>query len=444
MSTYRIYSYPDNYRVWKTQIAAAYNNLEVELVSDFKFGVDNKTPEFLRKNPFGKVPVLETPQGAVFESNAIARYIARVRNDTDLYGSSFFESSQVDQWLDAVANEFEPALTVLYFYTRKIYPISEEQHNEALKDIEKFLTILDNYLLTRTYLVGNKVTLADIVTACALVNGYRGNFGKNIENKFINLNRWFLTCVNQPNFVKVLGPVHAGSAGGDAPAAAAKAASPKAAPADSGKGKGKGKEEKAEKAEKAGKKDKQEKKPEKAAAAAAAEEEPEESYEDKKGANPLDSLPKSKMIFDAVKRQFFECKKNSTDFFTPFWSETYDPEGYCVYFIDYKYNDENNVFYMTSNLVNGYIQRLEDLRKYGFGVLNVTGQDEDTKPFNIRGVFFFRGPKPPAEMVDCPDTEYYSLTPLDSSSDEDRQLIEDAFLGATFKGENVLDRRYFK
>ncbi|KAG5054879.1 hypothetical protein JHK85_007389 [Glycine max] len=37
-------------------------------------GASNRTPEFLKMNPIGKVPVLETPDGPVFESNAIARY----------------------------------------------------------------------------------------------------------------------------------------------------------------------------------------------------------------------------------------------------------------------------------------------------------------------------------------------------------------------------------
>jgi len=36
--------------------------------------VTTKTPEFLKMNPIGKVPVLETPDGPIFESNAIARY----------------------------------------------------------------------------------------------------------------------------------------------------------------------------------------------------------------------------------------------------------------------------------------------------------------------------------------------------------------------------------
>ena len=42
-----------------------------------------------------QVPVLETADGCICESNAIARYIGRMRRDTELYGVSFFETAQV-------------------------------------------------------------------------------------------------------------------------------------------------------------------------------------------------------------------------------------------------------------------------------------------------------------------------------------------------------------
>jgi elongation factor 1-gamma len=98
-------------------------------VPPFEMMKDNKTPEFLAMSPLGKTPVLKTPkvrpfssltfgirrsrqsiasyavaclltpflwdQGALFESNAIARYVARMRTDTGLYGATFFESGQV-------------------------------------------------------------------------------------------------------------------------------------------------------------------------------------------------------------------------------------------------------------------------------------------------------------------------------------------------------------
>ena len=91
--TQTILSYPENPRAWKAIIAGKYNGVDVEYPA-FNFGVDNKTPEFLKLNPTGKVPVLITPEGPIFESNAIARYVAR-QGTNSLYGASEYEAVSV-------------------------------------------------------------------------------------------------------------------------------------------------------------------------------------------------------------------------------------------------------------------------------------------------------------------------------------------------------------
>ena len=79
-------TYPGNFRAFKALIAAEYAGVEIA-VKD----VDAKAAAKL--SPTGKVPVLETPQGTIFESNAIARCVARLRSDADLYGRTFYESA---------------------------------------------------------------------------------------------------------------------------------------------------------------------------------------------------------------------------------------------------------------------------------------------------------------------------------------------------------------
>lgn len=106
MSGLKLYTDLGNFRAFKVLIAAEYNSIEVEL-PDFDPKKDAKSAEFLKKSPLGRVPVLETPSGSIFESNAIARYVARIRRDTELYGVSFFESGQVDSWIDFSAHEIE-------------------------------------------------------------------------------------------------------------------------------------------------------------------------------------------------------------------------------------------------------------------------------------------------------------------------------------------------
>ncbi|KAL5213532.1 hypothetical protein ABZP36_024379 [Zizania latifolia] len=64
-----------NKNAFKALIAAEYSGVKVDLVKNFQMGVSNKTADFLKMNPIGKVPILETPEGPVFESNAIARYV---------------------------------------------------------------------------------------------------------------------------------------------------------------------------------------------------------------------------------------------------------------------------------------------------------------------------------------------------------------------------------
>ena len=52
----KLYTQAGGFRAFKILIAAEYTGVEVE-VPDFKVGEDNKKPEYLAKNPLGKVRV---------------------------------------------------------------------------------------------------------------------------------------------------------------------------------------------------------------------------------------------------------------------------------------------------------------------------------------------------------------------------------------------------
>ena len=100
----KLHTYAGNVHALQSLIVARYNGVEIEL-PPFEMGKDNKTKAFLAKSPMGKVPVLETPEGCICEAGAIARYVARIRADTNMYGSSFFEAGLVDQWVEFAKNE---------------------------------------------------------------------------------------------------------------------------------------------------------------------------------------------------------------------------------------------------------------------------------------------------------------------------------------------------
>jgi len=69
------------------------------------------------------------------------------------------------------------------------------------------LKMLDAYLKTRTYLAGERISLADISMAMSLLPMYQYVLDEKNRNYFMNATRWFNTCVNQSNFLTVLGNV---------------------------------------------------------------------------------------------------------------------------------------------------------------------------------------------------------------------------------------------
>lgn len=395
----KLYTHDNSPRTQKVLIAAKYANVNVEVVSN----VDTKSDEFLRKNPTGKVPVLETDKGTISESNAIARYIAR-EGKPEFHGKTSIETALIDQWIDFASSEIELAAYAWIFPIQGVIPNNFQATKKAQEDVKKVLSVLDNHLVTRTYLVGNSVSLADVVVATTLLQLYQLVLDPAFRKEFVNTNRWFVTIVNQPEVKAVLGDVHLADKAAVAPAAA------------------KEKKEKAPKEPKA-QAPKQEKKVEKKEEAPAADEE-EEDYEkeDKKKKNPLDDLPKSSFVLDEWKRMY--SNNDTRQVAAPWFWEHLDLEGYSLWWCEYKYNSELSKTFMTSNLIGGFFQRLEKLHKYAFGSMIIFG---DEPALTVSGVWLFRGKDVPEDMKACDDFEHYDWKRVDTTSDAEKKLVEDYF-----------------
>lgn len=201
----KLYTYPNNKNAYKSLIVAAYGGLNIE-IPPFKMGLDNKTNNFLEKNPFGKVPVLETEKGCIFESNAIARYLAKISNN-DIYGSNHLEFAHIEQWIDFSSNEIDAPLNSWVLPLVGLMPYDKKKEQAAITAIKDSLCILNDYLENCTYLVGNSISLADIITTCNLYNGFTKVFDKEFRNNIKNVERYFTTLINQPEFKKIMGNV---------------------------------------------------------------------------------------------------------------------------------------------------------------------------------------------------------------------------------------------
>ncbi|CAN1323407.1 Elongation factor 1-gamma 2 [Linum perenne] len=360
-------------------------------------GVSNKTPEFLKMNPIGKV-------------------ITKLKADNPLYGSSLIDYAHIEQWIDFASLEIDANIRnwLLPRFGRAPYlPPAEEATVSALK---RALDALNTYLAAHTFLVGDSVTLADIILTCNLYMGFSRIMTKSFTSAFPHVERYFWTLVNQPNFKKVLGDVKQTDS---------------VPPVESGK-----------KPEQTKEKAKPKEEPKKEAKKETADDE-EEVAPKPKAKNPLDLLPPSKMILDEWKRLYSNTKTNFREVAIKGFWDMYDPEGYSLWFCDYKYNDENTVSFVTLNKVGGFLQRMDLARKYAFGKMLVIGSEP---PFKVKGLWLFRGQEVPQFVIDeCYDMELYEWKKVDISDEAQKervsQMIEDQ---EPFEGEALLDAKCFK
>lgn len=118
--TYKLYTPPGSFRAFAPLISAEYNGIEIDVeTSDIEKAVRAKSPT-------GKAPLLETPNGVIFSSHAIARYVAGLRRDTGLLGNSFQEKVSVDSWIDWTAQDVEIPACVLFYPVAGYMPANPE------------------------------------------------------------------------------------------------------------------------------------------------------------------------------------------------------------------------------------------------------------------------------------------------------------------------------
>jgi len=276
----------------------------------------------------------------------------------------------------------------------------------AKEDIKAALKTLNDHLLTKTFLVGERLTLADIAVACTMLSLYKQVLDPAFRKPFTNVNRWFTTVVNQPNAKAVLGQVDLCT---------------KMAEFDAKKyaefsGKGDNKKEKKEKAPKQEAKKQPEKKKEEKKPEPEAEDEPKVE----KKADPFEKMPKG--TFDMEEWKRFYSNNDEPESVKWFW-EHFDHENYSIWRGDYKYNDELTMVFMSCNLIGGMFQRLDKLNKNAFASVCLFGQNNDS---TISGIWVFKGHELAFELDDNWQIDYasYNWKKLDSKSDDTKKLVD--------------------
>lgn len=148
-------------------MVCAEKNYPIELESiDLSVG-ENRTDSHLAKHPFGRIPVLESEEFVLYESNAICSYLDDVLPGISLTPKSEMQRAIMQKWLSINNCYFTPnAYTVVL---QKIFmPMYEQEPDhaaieDAIEKLKPVFIAMESDLAKNEFLAGNDVSLADIV-----------------------------------------------------------------------------------------------------------------------------------------------------------------------------------------------------------------------------------------------------------------------------------------
>jgi len=190
MTTPKLYTKlltPTEYQIL---IAAKYGNIQLDLVN----GVDPQSNQFKSKFTQGlDLPALETESGILYGTSTIARHVCR-SNAPQLLGSTPSTTALVDEWVMFAITQIAPYTLPL----SKVNSAQVSENDRSFIAINRALSVLNERLLSKTFITGERITLADISLITSIVPIYHNFFKTNFSNTYPNVKRWFNTIANQP------------------------------------------------------------------------------------------------------------------------------------------------------------------------------------------------------------------------------------------------------
>jgi len=192
-------------RLLLAQLGQAYERVPVDI-----FAGGTLTDEYAAMNPARTTPVLETDDGRFLpESNAILFYLAQ---GTPFLPEDPLERAEVVRWLVYEQTDVIPTMGGLRF--RLLVGRLTPDDPDALRRKEgalEVLRLLDDYLATRDFFVGDRYTIADVA-----IYGYThlAHEAGIDMGPYANVRAWLERVERQPGYVEDVEPYGANAAPG--------------------------------------------------------------------------------------------------------------------------------------------------------------------------------------------------------------------------------------
>jgi glutathione S-transferase len=185
---------------YKVRLAAHQLGIPLTLVDYGLHDGTTRQPEFLGKNPNGRVPMLETDDGRFLpESGAILFYLSE---GTALQPPDRWARAEMMQWMFFEQYSHEPYVAVARFVVKYATPaLRETRKNEIPMLLERgsaALGVMETHLTDRDWLAGNAYSIADIALYGYTHSAAEGGF--DLSN-FPAVLKWLARVAEQPRHI---------------------------------------------------------------------------------------------------------------------------------------------------------------------------------------------------------------------------------------------------
>jgi len=196
-----LYVFPPSPRAFKAMAVANYLDIDVNLrIVDLLKG-DQKTAEFAALNPNMRMPVLKDGDYVLWESNAIAQYLAMKRPDRGLFPKDEHVRLNITRWQFWDLAHWDPSCAIFIFenVVKSVVLKSGEPDAAALaKGAELFhrsAKVLDGHLRGKRFVTGDDLTIADFSLGAPLNYAEMARFPL---QPYGEIRRWFAALAALP------------------------------------------------------------------------------------------------------------------------------------------------------------------------------------------------------------------------------------------------------
>lgn len=186
----------------RLRIFVAEKGLKIPMEQVDLFQGKNRTPEMLKKNPAGGLPVMELDDGShLAESVAICRYLEGLHPEPNLFGKDNREQAEIEMWNRRIElNLFAPAARV-FQNTNELFKGRIRQfpdYGAAQREtVEQQFKWLDEQIGNKPFVAGNRFTIADITALVAVE--FADFAGVKYDPALKNLARWHKSAAGRPS-----------------------------------------------------------------------------------------------------------------------------------------------------------------------------------------------------------------------------------------------------